>query len=162
MTVVRTTRVSRAEGARKRSWTPPNNLDAPVPPEGYKYRYVRASLFGDNHDANVYNRIRQGYEVVNRGELPESQQQVDYVEGGRHQGAVRSGDLILMKVPESTADERNAFYAEQTRRMIEAVDSEVQSNNNPLMPLTKTSKSTVTHGNRNTPTSVTAVDDDDD
>ncbi len=33
---------TREKTARPRGWTPPSNLDAPEPPEGFHHRWVRA------------------------------------------------------------------------------------------------------------------------
>lgn len=158
MSTTRTTRVGRAD--RKKVWTPPNMLDAPPAPEGYKYRFVRASLRGEAQEANVYSRMRQGYEPVMLEELPEEHRQLDYVEGGRHQGVVRSGDLILMKAPEEVVEQRNAHYEMQAKRMMEAVDAELKGAGNPVMPIFNERRSTVIHGNKSVPTSVTVVEDE--
>ncbi|MHA2429161.1 MAG: hypothetical protein ACXADB_14160, partial [Candidatus Hermodarchaeia archaeon] len=64
-----TTRKTRDSSTRRKSWTPPNRLETPAPPEGYKYRWVRHEVVGKDDNANVYERNRQGYSVVMADEL---------------------------------------------------------------------------------------------
>ena len=36
----------RVEKTRRKPWQPPSSLDAPKPPPGYKYRWIRESILG--------------------------------------------------------------------------------------------------------------------
>lgn len=148
----KTTRKTREEsGSRKKAWTPVAKLATPEAPEGYKYRWVRHELMGEDQASNVYDRTRQGYEPVKPEELEGFL--VDKMEGGKHDGVVRSGDLILMKVPVEIAESRNEYFENQARRMQAAVDQELDVNQNEEMPIHRTNKSSVTRGNPNSETS---------
>ncbi len=143
----KTTRKSRASETRKTTWTPPNALDAPEAPDGYKYRWLRYELVGEDHSRNVYERTRQGYELVRPEELDGFE--VDVMKEGKHEGVVRSGDLILAKVPNEIHEARTEFYENQTDRLQQAVDMELGRSDNPNMPISSDSSSTVTRGNPN-------------
>jgi len=130
--VAREARSTRDQETRKKTWTPPNKLDLPEPPVGMKYRWVRHELRGESEAGNVYERKRQGYEVVNASEIADYH--IDKMEDGSYAGAVRSGDLILMKVPEEIAGQRNDYFEEQANRMQQSVDHEMQRSGNEKMP----------------------------
>lgn len=139
-------RKTRAEETRDLVWSPPNKLDVPEAPEGFKYRWVRRELMGDEEDANVYRRMREHYTVVRADEVPGWE--CDQHREGRYAGVVRSGDLILMKVPIHVAEQRNAYYEKQARLMQQAVDMELDKEGTSEMPIQREVKSTVTRGRR--------------
>ena len=60
--------VTRAKTARRRPWAPPSKLDAPKPKDGYKHRWIRTHLRGDDDQMNVHSRLREGYEPVRADE----------------------------------------------------------------------------------------------
>ena len=99
---------TRASTSRKKVWTAPSKLTVESPPEGVHYRWVRHELFNNSDDANVNGRVRQGYEPVTPAELGEDAYP-DVLDTGKHAGTVRSGDLILMKVPQEIADQRTCL-----------------------------------------------------
>ena len=59
--------------ARKTVWSPPRQLDAPEPPEGFKYRWLRESIQGMPDDKNITSRLREGYELVREDESNKSE-----------------------------------------------------------------------------------------
>lgn len=144
MSTQKTTRKSREAEDRVKHWTPPEKLATPEPPEGYKYRWVRRELSGDDEDGNVYRRIREGYVVVHSEEIEGFS--VDEVREGRYTGVVRSGDLILMKAPDHIIEERTAHYAKQARLMQKSVDRELDKEGTDDMPIIRENKATVTRG----------------
>jgi len=142
------TRKTREEtGTRKTTWTPPAMLDVPEAPEGYKYRWIRYELLGEDHSRNVFERTRQGYELVRPDEL--NGFETDVMSEGKHEGVVRSGDLVLAKVPLEIANARTEYYDNQAKRLQQSVDMELGKEQNPLMPISSESTSSVTRGNPN-------------
>lgn len=139
---IRSTRASETRQSRPKVWQRPNKLDTPVPPPGYRYRWVRYTIRNEEDNMNVYGRNREGYEVVRPDDLAGGY--ADVVSEGKHEGVVRSGDLILMKVPEEIADQRNSFYEGQAKAMQQAVDMELDRNDSDLLPITKERSSTAT------------------
>ena len=61
-------------------------------------------------------------------------------------GVVGVGGLILAKIPEETAEERNAYYEQQTENQMNAVDNNLMRENDPRMPISNERKSKVTFG----------------
>ena len=50
---------SRDKVSRRKPWQPPSLLDAPTPPQGYVYRWIRESMIGQTDPANMSKRIRE-------------------------------------------------------------------------------------------------------
>lgn len=140
------TRKTRESEARDVTWAPPTALETPTPPEGFSYRWVRHELLGEDQAGNVYSRTRQHYEPVTADELAGFD--VEYLEEGKHEGVVRSGDLILMKVPDQVKEQRNAYYAKQNQRMLQSVDQEMDAKGHPDMPWERDRKTEVSFGKR--------------
>ena len=72
VTIDKAPRATRDTEKRRRPWTPPSRLDAPPAPEGFKHRWIRAEVNGQLDKANVYSRLREGYELVRLEELPKN------------------------------------------------------------------------------------------
>lgn len=137
---------TRDNESRRKPWAPPSVLDAPTAPEGYKHRWVRASIRGEEDNGNVFNRIRQGYEPVRADEHPGYQ--APTIEDGRHAGVIGNGGLILTRVPIETAQERTAYYGGRTREQMEAVDQDLMKEQHPSMPINQQRQSRVSFGGR--------------
>jgi hypothetical protein len=120
-------------------------LETPKAPDGVHYRWVRNELLGESHAGNVHERSRQGYEPVKPEELGVDWQS-DVLDTGKHAGTVRSGDLILMKVDQEIADQRNEFFADKTKAAEGAVNSELQKNNSAVAPISQDEQSSVSVG----------------
>lgn len=132
--------------SRRKPWAPPSLLDAPPAPEGYKHRWVRSSIRGEEDKGNVFNRLRQGYEPVRADEHPEYQ--APTVEEGKHAGIIGNGGLILTRVPIETANERTAYYGGRTREQMDAVDQDLMKEQHPSMPINQQRQSRVSFGGR--------------
>ena len=149
MPTAKTTRKSRKQtGTRKKvQWRPPNILDAPEPPAGYKYRWLRHELRGEDHASNIYQWERQGYIPVRPDELGEDYPHDTFV-GGKHDGVVRSGDLILAKVPEEVSEARLDYFNKKTENLQRSVDQQLGRDvDGSGLPISRAgSSSTVTRG----------------
>lgn len=137
---------TRATESRRKPWAPPSVLDAPAAPEGYKHRWVRASIRGEEDKGNVFNRLRQGYEPVRAEEHPEYQ--APTIDDGKHAGVIGNGGLILTRVPVETAHERTEFYGNRTREQMAAVDQDLMKEQHPSMPINQQRQSRVSFGGR--------------
>ena len=117
----------REKESRRRPWAPPSRLDAPPAPPGYKNRWIRAEVAGQEDRVNVAGKLREGYELVRGEEHP------DYViptaEDGRHAGVISVGGLLLARIPEETAQERREYYQGKTQDQIQAVDNDLMKAN---------------------------------
>ena len=141
-----TTRKTRASGTRKVAWKPSSSLEVPkeLKQPGFKYRWIRHELRGDDHVTNVHNRTRQGYVPVNAEELAGFD--VDVMDGGKHSGVVRCGDLILAKCPEEIAESRQEFFDAQAEKLQRLVDHDFDREGQNAMPIIRESTSTVSKG----------------
>ena len=136
--------VTRAKTARRKPWAPPSKLDAPKPKDGFKHRWIRTQLRGDDDQMNVHQRLREGYEPVRSDEYPD--QQFASVEEGKHEGVIGNGGLMLARIPEETVDERTEYFRDQTRNQMTAVDQDLMKEQHPSMPIEKSRRSKVTFG----------------
>lgn len=137
---------TRETESRRKPWAPPSVLDAPPPPEGYKHRWVRSAIRGEEDKGNVFNRLRQGYEPVRADE--HLGYQAPTVEDGKHAGIIGNGGLILTRVPVETAQERTAYYGGRTREQMDAVDQDLMKEQHPSMPINQSRQSRVSFGGR--------------
>jgi len=143
----RTSRASQTRekvSAKKKVWTPPSSLDAPPAPTGFRHRWVRAETLGFNDTKNVSGRIRQGYELVRADEYPEADYPI--VEDGKYAGVIGVGGLVLTRVPEEIAKQRQEYYAKQGIEQVEALDNDLMKEQHQSMPINIDRQSRVTFG----------------
>ena len=136
---------SREKTVRAKPWRPPSLLDAPEPPAGYVYRWIRESMVGQEDKANMSKRIREGFEPVRAEEHPEFE--APTVEDGKHAGVIGVGGLILAKIPVETVEQRRQYYENMSADQMNAVDHNLMRESNPVMPIEKPNRQTrVTFG----------------
>ena len=136
---------SRAKEARPKPWRPPSLLDAPTPPPGFVYRWLRESMVGQDDKANMSKRIREGWEPVRSEEHPEFE--APTIDEGRHAGVIGVGGLLLAKMPVETVEQRRAYYNQMATQQMEAVDSNLMRESDNRMPLSNPERRTqVTFG----------------
>jgi len=139
---------SRDKVSRRKPWQPPSLLDAPPPPQGYVYRWIRESMIGQNDPANMSKRIREGWEPVRAEEHPEFE--APTVEDGRHIGVIGVGGLILAKMPIETVNQRRAYYKQMAADQMQAVDSNLMRESDSRMPISQPNRnSQITFGKGN-------------
>ena len=131
---------SRAKEARPKPWQPPSLLDAPTPPPGFAYRWLRESMVGVEDKANMSKRIREGWEPVRAEDHPEFE--APTVEEGRHAGVIGVGGLILAKMPIETVEQRRAYYNKMASDQMEAVDSNLMRESDSRMPISQPNRNT--------------------
>jgi len=124
---------TRASQTRRTPWTPPSMLDAPNPPPGYQFRWIREATRGVDDKSNMSKRIREGYEPVRAEDYPEFE--APTIDSGSNKGVIGVGGLILAKVPLETVAERSAYFNEQSRTQMEGVDHNFMRESDPKMPL---------------------------
>lgn len=136
---------SRDKVSRRKPWQPPSLLDAPPPPQGYVYRWIRESMIGQNDPANMSKRIREGWEPVRAEDHPDFE--APSIDEGKHAGVIGVGGLILAKIPKETVDERRAYYQNVADQQIQAVDNDLMRESNQVMPISAPNRSSkVTFG----------------
>ncbi len=137
---------TREKTSRRKPWAPPSRLEAPDAPNGYRHRWIRTSLRGDEDKMNVHAKLREGWEPVRADEYSGSDFAV--IEDGTHAGVIGNGGLMLARIPEETAQERTAYYRDRTREQMTAVDQDLMKEQHPSMPITNERQSRVSFGGR--------------
>ena len=142
----KTSRVSqtRAKEERAKVWTPPSSLDAPPAPDGYRHRWIRAESMGQDDTRNMSGKIRSGWDLVRSDEYPDT----DYptVSEGRYAGVIGVGGLVLARIPEELAKQREAYFNQRTADRNEALENDVLKEQHPSMPINQDRQTRVTFG----------------
>ena len=135
---------TREKTSRPKVWTPPSSLDAPPAPTGFRHRWIRAESLGFQDTKNIAGRIRSGYELVRADEYPDADYPI--VEDGKYKGVIGVGVLVLARVPEEIAQQRQDYYARQHDEKIKAVDNDLMKEQHPSMPIDVDRQTRVTFG----------------
>ena len=125
-------------------WTPPNSLDAPPAPTGFRHQWIRAEILGQSDAKNIASSLREGWELVRADEYPESNYPSETE--GRYAGMIGVGGLLLARIPEEIAIQIDAYYKKQNEAKQEAVDNNLMKEQHPSMKFSKESNSRVTFG----------------
>jgi len=143
---VKTSRVSetRVKQERPKVWTPPSSLDAPPAPDGYRHRWIRSESMGQDDTRNISGKIRSGWELVRADEYPESDYPV--VENGKHAGVIGVGGLVLARIPEELAKQREDYYRQMTADRNEALENDLMKEQHPSMPINQERQTRVSFG----------------
>ena len=143
---IKTSRASqtRAKEELKKVWTPPNSLDAPPAPTGFRHQWIRAEILGQSDAKNVASSLREGWELVRGDEYPDSQYPT--MHEGRYAGVIGVGGLLLARIPEEIAIQIDAYYKKQNDAKEEAVENDLLREQHPSMKFQKESNTRVTFG----------------
>ena len=135
---------SRVKEERPKVWTPPSSLDAPPAPDGYRHRWIRAESMGQDDTRNMSGKIRSGWDLVRSDEYPDT----DYptVSEGRYAGVIGVGGLVLARIPEELAKQREAYYNQMTQDRNDALENDVLKEQHPSMPINQDRQTRVTFG----------------
>ena len=136
---------TREKTTRKRAWSRPQVLPSPTPEPGYEFHWVRVATLGQIDATNVSSKLREGWEPVKAIDHPEITMVT--VEQEKFKDNVVIGGLMLCKAPEEMVNERNDYFAQQSKAQIASVDNNLMRENDPRMPLFNERKSKVTFGN---------------
>ncbi len=135
---------SRVSEKRPKTWTPPSSLDAPPAPDGFRHRWIRTETLGMDDTKNMSGKLRSGWELVRGDEYPE--QSYATVKEGKYAGVIGVGGLVLARIPEEIAAQRDAYYKRQTQERDDAVNNDLMKEQHPSMPINTDRQSRVTFG----------------
>lgn len=139
-------RTPRDLGTREHSarmvYQPPSSLPEPAPQDGWVFRWVATHVLGQADPANVSKRLREGWEPCKSEDHPEMALL------SNSKGNIEVGGLMLCKMPAELAQSRDTYYATQTARQMQSVDSQLMSQNDDRMPLFNERKSEVRGGRK--------------
>ncbi len=143
---IRTSRASqtRAKSELKKVWTPPNSLDAPPAPTGYRHQWLRSEILGQMDTKNIASSLREGWELVRADEYPEENWPT--MDEGRYAGVIGQGGLVLSRIPEEIELQIDAYYKKQNEEKEEALETNLLKEQHPSMRFSKESNTRVTFG----------------
>ena len=143
---VKTSRASqtREKTSHKKVWTPPNSLDAPPAPKGFRHQWIRAESMGYQDTKNVAASLREGYELVRADEYPD--QDYPQMSEGKYAGVIGVGGLLLARIPEEIALQIDEYYKQRTRDKEEAINNDLMKERQAGMKFNSESSSSVTFG----------------
>ena len=143
---VKTSRASqtRVKQEKPKVWTPPSSLDAPPAPDGYRHRWIRAESMGFDDTKNMSGKLRSGWELVRADEYPDSD--FPTLDEGRYAGVIGVGGLVLARIPEELARQREAYFDKRTADRNEALENDVLKEQHPSMPINQDRQTRVTFG----------------
>ena len=136
---------TRSKSERPKVWVPPSSLDAPPAPDGFRYRWIRAEVVGFQDTKNLTGRLREGYELV-RAEEIENASDYPVLEEGKYKGVIGVGGLLLAKVPEEIAQQRQDYMARRHSERSEAVENDLMKEQDNRMPNNVDRQSRVSFG----------------
>ena len=136
---------TRSKSERPKVWVPPSSLDAPPAPEGFRYSWIRAESVGFQDTKNITGRLREGYELV-RSEEVENAGDYPVVEDGKYKGVIGVGGLLLAKVPEEIAKQRQEYMTRRHAERSEAVNNDLMRESDKRMPIDVDRQTRVTFG----------------
>ncbi len=136
---------TRSKSERPKVWVPPSSLDAPPAPDGFRYRWIRSEVVGFQDTKNITSRLREGYELV-RSEEVENASDYPVVEDGKYKGVIGVGGLLLAKVPEEIAQQRQQYMSDRHKERNEAVNNDLMRKQDNRMPINVDRQSRVTFG----------------
>ena len=136
---------TRSKSERPKVWVPPSSLDAPPAPDGFRYRWIRAEVTGFQDTKNITGRIREGYELV-RAEEVENASDYPVLEEGKYKGVIGVGGLLLAKVPEEMAKQRQDYMTNRHKYRSKAVENDLMKEQDSIMPINVERQSRVTFG----------------
>jgi len=134
----------RSTKERPKQRTRPEVLPEPTKEAGYTYRWIRVALNGQADARNVSAKLRQGWEPVRIEEQPQFKMLVD--PDSRYKDNVEVAGLLLCKMPDEMAKQRNDYYAQQSKAQIESVDNNFMRENDQRMPLFSEKRTSTSFG----------------
>ena len=135
---------TRSKTERPKKWTPQTSLDAPKPPAGFRHRWIRSEIVGFDDTKNVMGQLRSGWELVRADEYTD--QDYPVVKDGKYAGIIGVGGLLLARIPEEIAKQRDEYFKKQTEARDEAIDSDLMKEQHPSMPINIDRQTSVTFG----------------
>ena len=143
---IKTSRASqtREKTSRKTVWTPPSSLDAPLAPDGYHHRWIRAEVMGFDDTKNMAGKLRSGYELVRADQYPGE----DYptMSEGKYKGIIGVGGLLLARISEEIVKSRDEYFRKITLDKEQAIETDLLKDQHPDMPINIDRQSRVTFG----------------
>ena len=88
---------------------------------------------GSDDSKNVTGKLRSGWEFVETDEYPNGIS--TSITSGKYEGVIGVGGLVLARIPEELAKQREAYYQQVTQDRDEALENDVLKEQHPSMPI---------------------------
>ena len=135
---------TREKKARPKVWQKSNDLDAPPAPAGFRHKWIRTESLGFQDTKNISGKLREGYELVRADEYPDTDYPV--LDDGKYKGMIGVGGLVLARIPDEIAEQRNAHYRNLHNEKVQAADNDLMREQHPSMPINVDRQTRVTFG----------------
>lgn len=135
---------ARVMDERPKKWMPAEMLPEPDKQPGYAYRWIRVSTLNIADPRNISGKFREGWEPVGIEEQPKFRFLAD--PNSRFKDNIEIGGLLLCKTPQEFVEQRDEWFANQSRAQMEAVDNTMMRQSDPRMPMFKERKSSTSFG----------------
>ena len=135
---------TRSDSERPRVWVNSSHLDAPKCPTVFRQRWIRYETMGVDDTKNITAKLRQGWELVRADAFPDAN--FPAIEQGRYKGNIGVGGLVLARIPEEIAKQRDAYYNKMAQQKNEAVENEPLKDQHPSMPMSQQRRTSYSFG----------------
>ena len=99
---------------------------------------------GSDDSENVTGKLRSGWEFVRADEYPN--ESYPSITSGKYEGVIGVGGLVLARIPEELAKQREAYYKQMTQDRNDALENDVLKEQHPSMPINQERQTRVTFG----------------
>lgn len=123
-------------------WVRPSSLEAPDPRPGFVQRWIRVAMHGQDDPTNVARKFREGWRPRPSSSLPPSYH-APTISHGKWAGCIGVEGSVLCEMPYKIRDKRNAYYQAKTQMVTDAIETELQNQARPGMPITQERSSRV-------------------
>jgi hypothetical protein len=135
---------TRATQQRPKQWAPAELLPEPDKEAGYEYHWKRVSINNVSDPRNLSASYREGWEPCLLSEQPKFQLLAD--PNSRFKDNIEIGGLLLCKRPIEFGEQERAYFANQTKAQLDAVDNNLMRQSDSRMPIFQERRSTTTFG----------------
>lgn len=123
-------------------WTQGQSLDAPPARPGMRQRWVRVAVRGEDDPTNASRKSREGWKPRPASTLP-ANFPLPSISHGQWAGCVGVEGSVLMEMPEALAKKRDAFIKKKGDQITDGIESALQAQSNPNMPISQSRKTQV-------------------
>lgn len=107
------------------TWRPVSKLPDPPKRPGWRHRYIRRSVRNSDDSVNFTRAMQEGWTPCTPTDYPELV--TGFIAPNGDSSVIEFGGLILCRMPEELALQRDAYYENRARRQIGAVNRRLQS-----------------------------------
>lgn len=117
-------------------WVRPSSLEAPPARPGFAQRWIRVAFKNEDDPTNSSRRFREGWKPRPADTVPPSYQ-APSIAHGKWAGAIGVEGMVLCEMPKPMRDKRTKYFADETRRITDAIEGELQAQSRPGMEITQ-------------------------